>query len=280
MGIQPEARPLIGGLRAVSVAVLLCVATVSAGLAQGMDIGVNLGLTRSSFDGDSDLDSGTGFSIGVVFGCNLSKVVAVHPEVVFVRKGASGAIAYRFDTDPTTGDFIEETWEETFDLDYLDLQAPIAVALPTGRSGALKPRFYAGPAVAFETSCEAETVIHLDVYSGTTGERLDSETRQLALVVVGDDPPIVRRHSVRDGVEAPVGKWSGDISQRSDEQLVPPIRFQSGRDGTWPGAHRACVEDVLWLALLSHGRATAEELQDRRDADERGHGHRPPVMNG
>ncbi len=103
MGIQPEARPLIGGLRAVSVAVLLCVARASAGLAQGVEIGVNLGLTRSSLGGDSDLDSGTGFSIGVVFGYNLSKVVAVRPEVACVRKGASGAIAYRFDTDPTTG---------------------------------------------------------------------------------------------------------------------------------------------------------------------------------
>jgi len=39
------------------VAVWLCVATVSAGLAQGIEIGANLGLTSTSFGGDSDSDA-------------------------------------------------------------------------------------------------------------------------------------------------------------------------------------------------------------------------------
>ncbi|UCG88222.1 MAG: PorT family protein [Gemmatimonadota bacterium] len=180
VGIQKEVRPVIGGLRVVSVAVLLCVATLSAGLAQSIEIGANLGLTRTSFGGDGDLGSQTGFSIGVVFGYNLSRLLAVRPEIAFVRKGAGYGTAYLAPyIDPITRNVIEERHEYSVDLDYLELQVPITVAVPTGRSGAVKPRFYAGPAVAFETGCETETVIHLDVYSGTTWERLASETNVL-----------------------------------------------------------------------------------------------------
>ncbi len=173
VGVQNEVRLVIGGLRVVSVAVLLCVATASAALAQGIEIGANLGLTRTSFGGDSDLDSKTGFSIGVVFGYNLSRIVAVRPEIAFVRKGGGWGVAYLAPyVDPISGNLIEERLEYSVDLDYVELQAPITVVVPTGRSGAVKPRFYAGPAVAFETGCEAEAVMHVDVYSMTTGEKL------------------------------------------------------------------------------------------------------------
>jgi len=58
---------VIGGLRGVSVVVLLCAATVSAGLAQGIEIGANLGLTRTSLGGDSDSDAaGSGETLSAV----------------------------------------------------------------------------------------------------------------------------------------------------------------------------------------------------------------------
>lgn len=136
------------------VLLLLVAASGTPCYAQQIEFGGKLGLTFTTFGGDADWDSKTGFAVAAVFGYRLSGRVGLFPELSFVRKGASRT-SVGFFQDSQTGQIIQVEFRHTVDLDYLRLSLPVALQIPVSqqRVGA---RAYAGPSLALEVSCRGE----------------------------------------------------------------------------------------------------------------------------
>ncbi|NIN10003.1 MAG: outer membrane beta-barrel protein [Gemmatimonadales bacterium] len=155
---------------AVSVAALLFAASVHTGFSQGPGVGARVGPTFSTFGGDAESGSKTGFIVSGYFIYSISERVSVYPELSYVRKGgtSSGRVLSQ---DPVRGFFIEETSERTTGLDYLELQVPITMMIPARRT-AVSARLYAGPSVAVELKCRTELNLTARTFS-PTGPTLD-----------------------------------------------------------------------------------------------------------
>jgi hypothetical protein len=159
---------------AVSVVALLLAAVAHTGFAQDLGVGGRIGPTFTTFGGDADRDSKTGFIVGGFFIYSFSELVSVYPELSYVRKGASSTRLASGGFDPSTGGFLEHTLEHTTDLDYLELQVPITLTIPAHRIGV---RVYGGPAVALELKCSAEQRLETEAFSPAgTSLGVDSAT--------------------------------------------------------------------------------------------------------
>ncbi len=155
---------------AVSMVALFLAAGVHTGFAQGRGIGTRIGPTFTTFGGDAESDSKTGFIISGFFIYSFSELVSVDPELAYVRKGG-GSTALFVDTDPVTGGILRQNLEWTNDLDYVELHLPVTLRIPA-RQTAVRARVYAGPAVALELNCSTELSLRVERFS-PAGASLD-----------------------------------------------------------------------------------------------------------
>jgi hypothetical protein len=117
--------------------------------AQSLEIGGRLGPAITTLAGDSSADSKLGLSIGGFAGYRLGEWVRIYGELSLVRKGySSEELSVR---EAGSGAIEETTRDWATHLDYLELQVPLALVLPT--EGWLMPRLYAGPSLALKLSC-------------------------------------------------------------------------------------------------------------------------------
>jgi hypothetical protein len=109
-----------------------------------MRVGGKFGIDFADLGGDvEDSKIKTGFSAGVFFGVDLGTMFRLGIDGQYVQKGAKGD-----DVD------IDEL---KINLDYLEFMVPFSVVVPT--EGSVTPRFFAGPAIAFESSCKLEATV-------------------------------------------------------------------------------------------------------------------------
>lgn len=161
---------------AASVVALLFAASVQTGFAQIRGVGTRVGPTFTTFGGDAEWESKTGIMLSGFFIYSLSEQLAVYPELSYVRKGA-GSTERPSGQDPVTGLLFEQTLEFTNDLDYVELQVPIAVMIPARRT-AVRARVYAGPSVALEVKCRSDLSAAVQSFSptGTPLARVSTST--------------------------------------------------------------------------------------------------------
>lgn len=146
---------------ASTVALLtLALATMPAN-AQSLEIGGRLGPAVTTLTGYDGADSKLGFSVGGFGRFRLGERVTIYGELSFVRKGfTTGGTAF---TDVGDGVVQETTLDWTVHLDYLELQAPLALVFPTG--GRLRPRLFAGPSLALELRCGSGLAVQNEFYT-------------------------------------------------------------------------------------------------------------------
>lgn len=134
----------------------LTAAMVSPGFAQNLSAGGKAGITFSDIGGDfeeiigTSTDLKTGFAVGGFLGVDLHRLFRLQGEAQYVQKGAEA------DLDGVSG---------KFKLAYLEILVPATLLIPV-EGGAVTPRVYAGPSVAFELSCKVtaeEGGVSLDV---------------------------------------------------------------------------------------------------------------------
>ena len=115
---------------------LFCLATPSFG--QRLSAGPKVGVNFSTWSGDiEDVDTKTGFNVGAVFGIDLSEYFRLQIEGQYVQKGVKDS---------------EQGLTAKIKVDYIEFLFPATLTIPTG-SGAVTPRFFAGPSLAFEMNC-------------------------------------------------------------------------------------------------------------------------------
>lgn len=121
------------------LAALLVLLVAGPGFAQNWSGGVKGGLGFSNLGGDiEDLDSSLGFSVGGFLGTSLHEYFAVDVLAQYVQKGAEESV---------DGGDLE------FNLDYIEILVPATLTIPI-QDSPITPRIYAGPALAFEITCE------------------------------------------------------------------------------------------------------------------------------
>lgn len=111
-------------------------------LAAQASIGLKAGLTASTLSGD-DADGAktrTGVSGGIFVNLPLSPNFSIQPEALYMSKGA--------DFDAFDNDEVGSV-----KLQYIEV--PILLKYAFG-AGPLRPSLFAGPSIAFKTSCEIE----------------------------------------------------------------------------------------------------------------------------
>lgn len=121
-------------------------------LAQNLRVGGKFGIAFADLGGDvDDTSMKTGFSAGAFFAADLGTMFRLGIDAQYVQKGAKA---------DDTGDVGLDELE--IKLDYFEFLVPFSVLVPTESS--FTPRFFAGPAIAIETSCKlAATVEGVDV---------------------------------------------------------------------------------------------------------------------
>jgi hypothetical protein len=125
------------------VVILLSAALASPAFGQNLTAGVKAGIDFADLGGDfedlieTSTDLKTGFSIGGFLGFDLHRMFRLQGEVQYVQKGAKAS----------EGDF-----ELKFNVDYIEVLVPLTLMIPV--EGAVAPRFYVGPSLAFEMSCK------------------------------------------------------------------------------------------------------------------------------
>jgi hypothetical protein len=149
---------------AATVALLTLALASEPAHAQSLEIGGRLGPAITTLAGDSAADSKLGLSIGGFAGYRLSELVRIYGELSLVRKGYSSEEFSIYDAGHGV---IEETTRDwATHLDYIELQVPLALVLPT--EGWLMPRLYAGPSLALKLGCRWSLTEKKVTYSGGT----------------------------------------------------------------------------------------------------------------
>ena len=132
-------------LAAVSLALLTAAAATGAH-AQGMTapkptFGVLAGINVATLGGSDAQNAGsrTGLAIGGSATFHITNQFGIEPELLFSQKGASETI---------------NATQATLKLDYIEI--PVLARYDVSTRGPAHPFFLAGPALAFEVSCNAE----------------------------------------------------------------------------------------------------------------------------
>ncbi|MGD8866670.1 MAG: outer membrane beta-barrel protein [Gemmatimonadales bacterium] len=154
---------LIARFTRVLVAIGLALAFAGPSVAQDLRAGLRFGVDFADLGGDAENTSvKTGFSAGAFIGADLGTIFRLGIDGQYVQKGAKA--------EETDLDDLE------FNLEYLEFLLPLSVTVPT--QGSLTPRFFAGPALAFETSCKrAATVDGVDVGVDCDEQDVDGATK-------------------------------------------------------------------------------------------------------
>ena len=129
---------LVGGLFAGLLA-----GAAPATAQTGIGIGPIGGVSFADFHGEDkdalgpNTSGRTGFIVGAVLDIPLG-AVSIRPEVLYVQKGAKAK-------ESGVGEF-------GLNMDYIEIPVLVVVGINTG--GNIKPEFFAGPQVSFQTKCE------------------------------------------------------------------------------------------------------------------------------
>jgi hypothetical protein len=163
--------------------------------------GVKGGVSLSHVNADLfDTDARTGFVGGAYGSFDLSPMIGVQPELLFVRKGAK-----LFSTDVTIGGITFGSVGSTLDVDYLEI--PVLLRLSPAPGAPLDLRLLAGPVLSFKLDEQVST-------TGLIGISLDSDqvkTSDFGLAVGG--AAAVRNGDLRVVAE---GRYTFGLSNVSD----------------------------------------------------------------
>lgn len=126
-------------VRTVRIILVLVTFPLVPALAQNVTLGVKLGPNGGdiAFEPAEDTRLRVGFMGGAALAFGVHPAFGVQLEVLFSQKGAKV-------DDPSSGT------SATFGVNYLEVPLLARVSVPTGT---VRPVFFLGPAVAFETSC-------------------------------------------------------------------------------------------------------------------------------
>lgn len=135
--------------RAGGLAVALALAAASAAMAQkpehrfGFMGGLNLARLSGAGVEEFDVKNRVGFLAGAFAEIGVVRNFAIEPEIYYTMKGAKATDA---------GEDLE------FKADWLEIPLLAKVLIPIESASKVKvrPHFYAGPAVAFRTSCKVK----------------------------------------------------------------------------------------------------------------------------
>lgn len=144
------------------LAALFLFAAPAAG--QGLGLGVEAGLNFSNFDvegAEVDTESVTGLRVGGVLRLGMGSLFGLQSGLYYAERGTETPI--------------EDVTDGEFSLNYFEVPLFLTLTIPTGPSP-ITPRIYAGPQVAFETSCEVSAAdVSVDCDDGDFFERESTE---------------------------------------------------------------------------------------------------------
>ncbi len=188
--------------RILGILLILAVATCATSTARaGMALGVKAGVSLSHVNADLfDTDNRTGFVGGVYGTFDLSPMLGVQPELLFVRKGAK-----LFSTDVTIGGIDFGNVGSTLDVDYVEIPLLLRISAPS--PGAVDLRLLAGPVASFKVDEKIST-------TGLLGFSLDSDqvkSSDFGLAVGG--AAAIRNGAMRVVAE---GRYTFGLSNISD----------------------------------------------------------------
>jgi hypothetical protein len=126
----------------------IILAFTSFSFAQNMQIGPKVGLNIASIGGDDadqildgqSLDSKTGFTGGLFFMYQFSKMFAIQPEAYYTMKGAT---------------YSENGVDLTITLDYIEVPLLFKLIIPIEGSN-LRPAIFAGPSIGFNMTAKSK----------------------------------------------------------------------------------------------------------------------------
>jgi len=182
----------------LTLALVSCVTSVSrAGMAYGLKAGVSLSHVNAQL---FDTDNRTGFVGGVYGTFDLSPMIGVQPELLYVRKGAK-----LFSTNVTIGGFTFGSVGSTLDVDYVEI--PVLLRISAPNPGPIDLRLLAGPVMSIKVAEKIST-------TGLIGVSLDSDqvkTSDFGLAVGG--AAAIKNGSLRVVAE---GRYTFGLSNISD----------------------------------------------------------------
>lgn len=152
------------GLAALAALALLTAPAAGQGLGLGVEAGVNF----ADFDVDAptevNTESVTGLRVGGVLRLGMGSVFGLQSGLYYAEKGTETSL--------------ENVTGAEFELSYFEVPLYLTLTIPTGPSP-ITPRIYAGPQLAFETSCD------LAITGGATrdcdeGDTFDSESTEFS----------------------------------------------------------------------------------------------------
>ena len=138
-------------IRLTMLLALLTAASSSIALAQGVSAGVKGGLSIVTLSGDLfEFDSRNRVHAGGVVSVDLTQTFSIQIEGLFSQKGS---------------DFVDpmEFGVTRLELEYVEIPILAKVKIATG---SVSPYVFAGPAIAFETSCTIRSETFADVFAG------------------------------------------------------------------------------------------------------------------
>lgn len=156
----------IVGFVAVALAALVAGPLAAQDWYLGVEGGVNIS-DISLDDSEDELDSETGVRVGAVVRYDFAPdgTFGIQSGVAYSQKGASEDV---------------DGGELAIELDYIEL--PLLFVVNVGTDSPVRPRFYAGPQVAFEASCslvgtDGSTSVDVDCDSNALEEIDEFETK-------------------------------------------------------------------------------------------------------
>ncbi len=141
----------------VAVAVLAAVVPAYAGMVFGVKGGVSISQVQADL---FDTDNRTGFVGGVYGAIDLTPMIGIQPELLYVRKGAK---LFEYSGD-VVGIPVSES--VSLDVDYLEVPVLLRVSLPVAEPVGV--RLLAGPVASLKVDEKLST-------SGLFGYSLDSD---------------------------------------------------------------------------------------------------------
>jgi hypothetical protein len=161
----------------LSFVVVLAIAAASASAAGITDKGLKLGFNLANLSTDeqgSNLSSRSGFAIGGFLTFQLTDMISIQPEVLFMQKGAKSNFSEG-----------EMTAVYTYRLSYIDIPVLVKVLLPV-QGAKLRPNLYAGPYFGIKAGSKLAYTIEGYGEKETGEENLTSiKSTDLGLVLGG-----------------------------------------------------------------------------------------------
>lgn len=147
---------------AALVSALAALLLVPAALAAQSTIGIGGGISYADLTGDDaeGFDSKTGFQFSGWWAIPVASRLSIVPGVAYIQKGAKGS---------ESGISVE------LKLDYVEVPLLLSVAL-TGEDSPVGFNLFAGPSLAFETTCELKASAGGTSASEDCGEEQERET--------------------------------------------------------------------------------------------------------